>query len=1362
MSYVTSTPSVWFTQITPPVTIQDNAIYIWEESGFLQLGVSVRLPGSITPANVLVILNSEADGYPDAGLYTQIIKHVVTAYKTNTLELHRTTVANEVLPAIPVSTVTVSTAKNPAVFVRYQFSVTSNDYCEVSMVVTDMHGFVLARNATVVIEGFSTAPTIVTGNPDVTTLPISTSTLAQSGNFTGSTLLAVATADLSTYRPLPMLWYGTLGNSLPASVDVRHLAVWYDSANKLKFSLALPLDEVLTKPTSTFRRGAVNDFSGAICNGKWWFMLDLSTGIGAGRESAFLTKLLNAANNGVLFITNPIPVSLTASNPATYHAVSNSVTVNFGMRHGSRVANNIGTYYDQLVYITTMDDAGTILGQASARVRVECGGGVAIFPSDGLFLSSHGLNCATVSCGNPAQVERLVNHGPSTGISVLQGKGGLPTGTEMIMGIKSTIWDLVKFTVTNYNSYPTWYNAYALNISATTELAGPYMGLQRSIHSNHVARAAVLGYTHYFYPDVFHPLDMGKIPTFGAAVGGVNFTAWTRSQATVVADDDHVSAITESLKGKSVYLSPPSYTGISPTTQDVTKSVYIYLPDSDTQYATVPMTSDTALTMDLSFYRKPTPLLATNYGKPISEYQCRATLTDNTLTYEALSNVPCGANLFIGFTREANMFSYRISHTLTLPSPVTTNRVFTGVTNYPEFAVPFTCSNPADVGAGTLTPLAPAFTGKLPPNYSMLWVDWMSITPTTIMMYYWKGPEQYDVSTVYTSVPPGNVIVAVTLNVVVGTDTAMVFDGSVRLLMELKNSDVGNFSDVKLYAGDILVASSTGVLPWIQSGSFMIHAHGDSNIDEVIVGDILIESGVYTPITAPVGGGGGGSTPVTNVVHSDYVELQVETISVPITSSTYTALNLKPYTIYWETTQKMLYIPVMTRAVNVPTQLARCAAYSQQSATPAVITDLLGMSGPVTRVYMSSTHGLQYVPVGADYQVFTSQDTVTTDDVIVYHWRKGVAYGTSVGPLGATIVPGVTVPTRVATPSTGLTTNLMQALALSTSPLVYNVEAIDKNVLLTGVQNGTAYAKLPLVFSHGQVSKYTVQFTRASVGTWQVSQTLTSHLAVCIYPSRPDYVGVPEFPLLAKPQQKAVRILFPRGEGTVLVQTGFYRGYGWDSLNVSSYITEVAPFDQIETVSLSGLGQVSESNGGAIIALTITNINGQMGITLYENRVPKLTGTLPIPYINNGTLALTLQNAGNQASELLGNLLLLEGDQIDETGQQGNLIYCVPTATFDHSARLDANKEVTLTAIPGNYRYAFISYVVTNNGLSIGTVTAHSTLDEIGENTRIGNFELAPNTSKVVELVMVNRNEKIIFVSTVPNIDVLVTVTAQL
>jgi hypothetical protein len=411
---------------------------------------------------------------------------------------------------------------------------------------------------------------------------------------------------------------------------------------------------------------------------------------------------------------------------------------------------------------------------------------------------------------------------------------------------------------------------------------------------------------------------------------------------------------------------------------------------------------------------------------------------------------------------------------------------------------------------------------------------------------------------------------------------------------------------------------------------------------------------------------------------------------------------------------------------------------------------------------MSSTHGLQFVPTGTDYQVFTSQDTVTTDDVIVYHWRKGVSYGTSVGPLGATIVPGVTVPTKVATLSTGLTTNLIQSLASAAPPLVYNVEAIDTNMLLTGVQNGTAYAKLPLNFSHSQVAKYTVQFTRASTGTWQVSQTLTSHLAICIYPSRPDYVGVTDYPLLSKPQQKSVRILFPRSGGTVLVQTGFYRGYGWDPLNASSYVTEVAPFDQVEPVSLSGIGQISENNGNAIIALTVTNINGQMGITLYENRVPKLTGTLPIPYINNGTIAFTLQNAGGQASELLGNLLLLEGDQIDETGQQGNLIYCVPTATFDQSARLEANKETILTAIPGNYRYAFISYILTNNGLSIGTVMVHAALGEIGENTRIGKFELAPNTSQVVELVMVNRNERIIFVSTVPNIDVLVTVTAQL
>jgi len=1345
MSTITS-PSVWFS-LSQPTSGRTNALFIWEESAtYLQMAVGINIPSPnpYAPNVVLVKLTSEENNLADADLYNHVVRNVVAAYKTNSLRLEYTTTPNEELPVIPANIATVATSDLPAILVRVMYIVDSNDVLKASITVTDSHGFVLARNIVTVLENFSTSPSVVE-NLDLVTLPLSTQSINTQGNFGTSTLLPVKNLSLSSYKALPGMWYGDISTLVPPSINMRQVALWRHNG-KLQIAIALPLDELLTKPTTTLVRGIVSDLATTqLCTTKWWYLVNITPSTD-NKTAALVSKVLTAANQGLLFISGFTSVNINSDINAAYHPVPNSLTVSVGLRYGTRSSNSIGEYYDQQLALRIMDGDDDLVSTADVRVRMSCGSTDLIFPSDGVFIS---LPCSQGNCGNPASMERLSAHGSNIGINVLQGRGGIPTGTSITEGERASYWDLTRYVLANLNSFLFLQNSYAVITDAPARVYIPYMGRLTSVHSNHPARAAVLGYTHYYYPDVFQPLDIGHIATFGTVITGANYAMWTSADTAIVSDDDQIFAVAEALKNKAVFLCIPNYPSSgSVTAQLQTKEVKLFFPGNDSPYQSVNAEADTALTMDLSKLRVPTPVFNMEYDTPIVEYFAQATYRDKRLSFISENALQCGANLFIGFSGKATVNSWSVRHTLSLPSVLGTTKAFTGFTNYPEYAVPFTIGSPAFIGGGppVTAPLSPTFTGRLPPNYRMVWVDWTSITPASITVRYWAGEASYDLTTVYNGFTGSN-IVTVALPVMPGADTAVVTDGSVLLRVEVEKHN-NELAILRIYAGSTLVAESAGtstMVPWVHAGSIYLHAHGNNNgIDDVEFGNIGGGEGIFSPSTA------------LDTTSSDYVELAIEQITTSITSANYANMDLKPYRMYWDSTEKALYIPVLGLTSSVPIRLAKCLAFSSSAGTPASITELLTLNTPVQRILLAAKHGLANLPTGT-HHAFTSNDINTGDSAIEFYWRKGANYATVVGPLPATIVNGVTVPTRVHTVGTGEDVNAQTYLKTIPAANYSNVDVLSDGVVIKSVLNSTAYFKVPMWFK-SDVQKYTVHFSRKAQGIWQTTALDISHLAVYIFPTRLSEVGIPTLPLAERLQSKAIRMLIPRDTGTVQVQTSLYRGYAWDQGGVSSGINlaNQGSADTSVAYSLSGTGVLTSGDNNAVIAMTLFNAAGMLGFTLYENQTAKLSGTIPVPYFNNGTVAFALQNAGNQASEYINNIHISAGDRLDFTtvtnggqtqlvasGQQSTTnVYCVPTTTISRDLRVTSDTS-SVIQVPSTAKYGYLDYVITNNGLVPANVELHISSQTVGTNSIIYTGTLQPNTSHRETLLYIHRGESL-------------------
>lgn len=1317
---------LWYSTDKPTAVYEGN-VYVWEETDYLQLGISVPYPVSVSPLHALLVLTSVEQGLPDAGLYTLVIRKIITAYLSNTLYISGSIVLNEAVPT-PTPTAITGITNTPGINLIYSYTTDANNNAVCHIKVTDSYGFVMAFNEAVIVTNVDTTPGLVTDSLDVSYLPTSTADLANLGDFSAAdaTLLPSKALEIHwKYAPLPVYWYGS---SLPTQFSTTQLAIIRNGTTSFSFYLVLPLDVVLTTATSPLVVGTV-DVTNKCYGTKWWYPVLLDGSISDNHFQAFMGAIITAANNGVLFI-NTARISNLATGPvaSSYHPVPNSITFTVSIRYKSGELTRSGaTGFIQYVGITALNSTGNIEEisiSGNSPVRVKCDSGLdAVFPDSEYVLTRCTRN---TQCANTDITSTLAIHGTNVGINILQGRGGIPTGTELSTPERAVYWDITQRTALNVSTIrPTLLDFIILQVTPKV-IYLPYLGRSSSIHSNHVARASVLGYSHYYYPDSFQPLDVGVIPEFGTYVTGANYAEWITSPTAIVSDDDTFFAIIEAKKGKCVFRNEPTYLVGSPTMQAATKHISLYLKDRETLFTTVTAYSDTALTLDSSRLRAPTPVLSTNYSNPIVEHQCIATYNLDTLTFKSLSNVICAGTLYIGFSGQSTVPAYQINHSLTLPDPVGSTVAITGVTNYPEYAVPYTLTSPISNVDDVNAPLAPKFVGRLPPNYRMIWVDWTSINGSTITVYWWKGDDAYDPTTVYTTPAPGSAIQTLSVTLIPGTESLIALDGSVQLSIELRQ--VNDTAALRLYAGDTMVADYTGAgLPWIHAGSIYCHARGAMDVlDDVIFGNIGIQVGVH-------------KSPLDGAASTDYIELRAEIINVPISATTLTQHTLRPYTVYWDTSERALYIPVMDSLT--PTRLAKSQFFSAAPSTPTIIAALMDNNVPGERIYLSNNHGLDYIPSNVDYNLFTTKP-IGSESTIIFYWRKDANYSTIIGPIAATIVPGVTVPPTDKVPSNGSTSNLDDGTWSGYT-------SIGNSILLNG---DPAYVKYPLRMEDPNTVMYTTQFTRTSEGVFQTGEVSTSHLGVYLYPNKPSSTGIPDYPLLPSPQHKAVRVMIGK-TGVIQVQTSNYRGYSWDPVNTST-----GPMDVTTPCALSGSATLGNNEGGSIIGVTFSNQAGMLGIKVTENQTIKLLGVLPIPYINNGTLAIVLQGAA-QATETLGDLNIHMGEVIPPHTASDSLVYCVPTTTLSTSTTLLANVTTAIVSIPSQAKYGYMDYTLSNNGLQPVTVSLYTATEMPTDGVfpirnLMARYYLLVGATVSKDLVFLNRHDTVYMVADMPNVDV--------
>ena len=1316
-----------FYSTSSPAAIVPGAVHIFENGTYLQMGLVLSHPVTVSSTDLsMLLLTSEIEGAPDAGLYTKVIKILVSAYRDNALELIGSTVVDEAPPSIPVATLATTTAKPPKLFVQYFYTSNSSDEIIANIRVMDVHGFILAYNSAVILANVSTTATAVS-SLDVLLRPTAPVSLPE-GDFSQANpqLLTNKDSEPSQYFNIPALWYGSLAVA-PATLDTKQVCIWRDiTTQKLKYGIALPLDELLTKPTNPFTAGIVNDLpNSAKCYGdKFWYLLKLDEATGSTGDSSFVAKVLAAANHGVLFMSPRVATPLTTPAIYTYHSAPYSLTINFAVYHGTSFSRTIGNFYDQGVYITAIDHTGAILASYVERVRIECSTGLsAVFPHDGFLF---GTPCNTVGC-NSYSSKYLLPNGANSGINVLQGRGNLPTGTEIVRGEGANYWDISRLTDSSLAGYfpdPRFYFMQSpSNISYL-----PYLGKKTNLHTNHSSRAAALDYTHYYYPDNYFPLDIGVAATFGTVVVGSNLQAWTNSTAAIVSDDDDLFAVQQSLLGKSVFLLPPKYS--TQYLQASQKDLILFLPNRESQFTTLPIESSNYLSLDLSTLRLPTPIM-TQYGVALDEYQCIATYQDNSLHFKPLVNIVCGGNCFIGFSSKAFFVGYTFSHSLHIPDN-SSSKALTGLTNYPEYAAAFTTPTNQKVVTGDTAPLVPTFNGRLPPNYKFIWVDWSSVTNTDITIYYWEGETSY-VSSTWTASPNTQSYV---IPLELGASGLINFTGLDLFTLEMVK--VGTRARLRIFMGDTLLAvSNDTTLPWIGAGAAYLHAHGGSDLEELVFSDIRLASGVK-------------ASPLENATSSHYVELQLEVINTQITAGNYLNLDLKPYTLYWDTYEKALYFPIVDNLLKIPTRLAK-TKYFKNSPTNALLVELLSHTTPTERIFISPNHGLTEIPAGANYHLFSAL-TYLSASSFSFYWRKGLGYTNVVGPMLAETVPGVVVPSAVKTPYTGASTDLVSSASAGN-----NMVMLDDTLFIQGLDLAVAYTILPLSLPDPNAKKFSFQFTRKQIGAWAFEDNLYAcHFAVSLVPYRPSYLGSGVRPIDPKPQLRGFRVLFPNQQLPIKVMSSAYTGYGWNSeLESDQAMRTMRPYVK------SGSGVLTGYDGNTLIGITCSEVEGEMLVEITENQQLRQSVKIPIPYFNNGSIVLSLRHVGTQASEVLANLDLVVGEVKLREPRSTDLIYCVPTTTAVNQALLRKEVEQVVTQLNHPAIYGLLDYSITNTQAFNVVVTVYLGTGEPNESSMIGRYTIKPQSTARAELIHIHKDEKLVMVSS-EEVQVSTSILAQL
>lgn len=1290
-----TSPLVWYTQ-TPPTAVNEYSLYFWLIEGGIQIGVVGKYPvtsGQTRTHHPVVLLNSPEKDYPDVGLYATLAKQLVSAWRLGRLVIEWYDTVDATPPAISdVILNQPSTAKQPIMLVRIWYTSSAAGITQ-HVHVTDEYGFVLGSNSVVIEQNIQTSPTYPTGG-DVLSLPIATST---TGNgITDTTVFPVVGTSLSPsqYTPIKARWYGTLPDlDCPSQVSGQEVALWIDGYGQYRISVSIPAHDALTPMGETIVSGIIPGVStsGPCLLGKWWYMpmtqpLDITL--------PKVIEIMYASNNGLLFCGARTEGPISVAN--VYSPIPGAYTINYNMLSAPFPPSGINTQYS--LWVEIVNSAGSAEWTSVRAVRVECtNGNTVVFPND--------YDKCSTDCNDKSDI--LAAHGPSSGINVAQGRGSIPTGTVLTTGISR--WSHLGTVNTVADNTSIAFGPGDISrILGTNVLYLPYMGQSSIIHRNTSTRTTALGYDTYYYATNHQPLAMGFSNDLIANMTAAQINDLMTKTVWLVSDDEIASAAYYTDANTVVLFTTPLES--TQYQQADTKHIYYFGPNASAPEAEGTISQHDTYSVDWSKDRVVTPLFNDNYSTVMVSSACQIVKSGTSFlaTRETLSG-KMGFSVWRGFSGSAGDTTYRLTHTITVPETVpsgASRHILTAVCNYPEYAVPFTSSVVGERFDTTDAPFYPTFTGTLPTNFKMLWVEWDTVTDTEITLKYWD----------YTLSTPGVHTLVLPLAIANGL-SVLVYNGSVTFTLEV--SENNGKSNVIIYAGDTLVAiDTTGSLPWIPRGSYAVHMSGDASaFAEAAFGSVSALDEHYT-------------SPLSSLQHRDYLELQFEEITTPITATSYKQMDLKPYTLYWDSVAKELYLPIMRSNDPLhPIQLAKTTFFKSFPITYPPVVDLVDHDSRGEHIYLSDGHGLGMIPNAITAEVFTSTLIDTTRSAIQYYWRRELDYQTIIGPFIATVVSGVEVPLTVK--STGVSGNAKIPTSIPYESANSSIQS--KRVTLTQSTNYPTYVTWPMYTAYTDDAIFSIRFNREQRGGWESTFTTLSHFGVYLMPTPPSYQlyqNTTTKSPLPYPQLGGVRILFPRDiDGKVLVQVANYRGYGWSTELQTQGNLSFLPFDGNTSITIEG-----------------SNKNGKMHLNIYENGTIKYSVDTPMDYFNNGSLLFTLQGGVEGAREVLSNMAYSNTSAIENlsSGLDAGYSYCSPTQDL----------HVQVEVSPGGHNVVYDQSITTKYGYAdihlINPMAYTITADVyISSNTipgvrdLIGRHVIKPDDTIPLRLLYIHRQEKI-------------------
>jgi len=1347
-------------------------ITIWPLGSSYQIGVVGKYQvssASNTGKHPLFLLNSAESGYPDNEDFDTYASWIVSASKKQQLILQYGESDSEVLAPLPIaSDGDKSSYIDSAIYIRIQYSISASDLI-MTVKVTDALGFVLISRASIIQHDVLSNPT-ETVTADVFPLPQQANTFDQ-GDIHAAGEFTVSQAVLSEYKLLRARYYGSLpADTSPQTFASKELAVWQESGTaSTEIRMVLPVDELLADDSENFTKGTLpanRNINQDCLSGRWWYKAVLWLYDNNTTMQALSSQLMNASEQGKLYVSPTKNVVLTSNDPyfgipqtPPYSSIPGAFTVNvYRVYHQYYFAPSTWGDYEEvmILFVRIFNSNGEmVLATAedtlSNRYAYNCKRWT---PSVWHIFPAYRQGCPDV---NPCQGDnsnmlawlgdatslnqRIGNDYTFTGtpgvtVALPQGDGstepGDPTPPQVPAETAYAILANVNTGTVVADIIAKYDTLNVIDDTVTKVLYMPYLGNTTMVHRNSLNRVATLGIDTYYYPIEGQPNAIGFSNDLLDMLSTTEYNQLLTGEVMFICDDD-LTKVTNHIKSdRSIIFQQPSY--ITTYRQDASKAIYYFAPNATTPTHTGTIEQHDTLSLDSSLRIDSAGLFDVDMAYIINRQYCKVEAANNTYHFTRVgSGDKVGASIYKSWLAPPSNEAYQITHSLSLATITPSINALTGVISYPSSRVVLSSQATGAPFDPLAAPYLPEFIGQAPPNYKAIWIDWSSLTDTTLDVHYWDSS---------LGLPTHKTL---TLNLLVSNATTLIpLNGANTLNIELtKNND---FSDLRIFASEVPIAEDfSNTLPWIRHGTLAAHVSGDFNdLADFTIGDLTVVEGAFRSDL---------DTPQLR----DYISLQVETIDTPINTTTAASLNLAPYTVYWDIINKELYLPVMTSpnttaTLNNPvttTRLAKTTFFKGVASNYPPIVDLIEDEHFTKRITMSDGHGIDtnMVIAGIPYNHFSSRLINEGMTTIKYYWRRDTGFTEQIGPFYAEVVSGVEISPNPTTPTSS-----------ATSDIPYDPPAIMSNATLEGskiiLDSGISAASAiwEMTTADKSAPVYALSYTRKSLVHWSDEFPHIRHFGVVFLPYSPEYIAryydpdqfnLSPYPVLPYPyaQLGGFRVLFGRDRLNIIgIHGASYKGYSYDESDVFNTVPTLASYDD-----------------NAIISIEVVNNNGKTRVNIYQNGELWHTKDLDIPYFNQGSLCFYSNVLSTGSKEIIDNISFDQSSAktLFNKHQQHGLVYCVPTRDTHTQMTLAANEQIVVYNQPtiSYYGYTNISLINTTPSpakFKVWIASSNETTDAnlIGEKLVMGDNTLT------LQAYFVSKGESILVESDTDGVSV--------